>query len=64
MAPKSLDLEDTLSDLHMEYQYEVVKVPAPKVSEPDNSSELEKVLGTLKSLKKNVILAGAPSNID
>jgi len=57
-------LEDTLSDLHMEYEFEVVKVPESKQSEVDNSTELEKVIGTLKSINKNVILAGAPSNLN
>lgn len=64
VAPRSLDLEETLSDLHMEYQFEVVKVPAPKASEGDNSAELDKVLTTLKGIKKNVILAGAPMNLN
>lgn len=64
MAPRSLDLEDLLSDLHMEHQYEVVKVPPAKAAESDNSSELDKLIATLKGIKKNTILAGAPTNLD
>ena len=39
-------------------------MPAAKQSESDNSAELDKIIGNLKSLKKNVILAGAPCNLN
>jgi hypothetical protein len=63
VAPRSLNLDDTLEWLASQHSHEVIKVGTAGQSSEDHQQKVESSVSEIKAFRKNVIVVGAPRTL-